>query len=145
VVQTAANAIREIYASAHCDFNIDIQPGLPRVQADPDALVTVLLNLLENAHKYTREDKRICLRAYCEGSHVVFAVEDNGIGIATREHKRIFRRFYQVDRRLTRETGGCGLGLTIVDFIVRAHGGLVRVRSELGGGSAFHVMLPCAF
>jgi two-component system sensor histidine kinase SenX3 len=74
---------------------------------------------------------------------VVFAVDDNGVGIAPREQKRIFRRFYQVDRRLAREAGGCGLGLSIVEFIVRAHGGNVQVKSQPGNGSVFSVVLPC--
>ena len=106
--------------------------------------MTVLLNLLDNACKYTPGEKRIALRATCKNGYVVFAVEDNGIGIAPRERKKIFRRFYQVDRRLVRESGGCGLGLSIVDFIVRAHGGTVEVESQPGKGSTFSVILPAA-
>jgi two-component system phosphate regulon sensor histidine kinase PhoR len=98
--------------------------------------------VLDNAYKYTPRDRRIVVRAYREGSNVVFVVKDNGIGIAPREQRRIFRRFYQVDRRLARETGGCGLGLSIVDFIVRAHGGEVRVESQPGAGSTFRVLTP---
>ncbi len=126
-------------------LSVLIAPGLPRVRADEDALVTVLRNLLDNAWKYTPHspaDKRIAVRAYRESARVVFAVEDNGIGIAPREQKRIFRRFYQVDRRLARDTGGCGLGLSIVEFIVQAHGGAVRVQSQPGQGSTFFVALP---
>ena len=74
---------------------------------------------------------------------MVFSVEDNGIGIPPREQKRIFRKFYQIDRTLARETGGVGLGLSIVDYIVRAHGGAVRVQSRAGAGSTFLVSLPC--
>ena len=70
--------------------------------------------------------------------------DDNGIGIAPREQRRIFRRFYQVDRRLARESGGCGLGLSIVDSIVRAYGGAVQVKSRLGEGSSFSIVLPAA-
>ena len=121
-----------------------VEPGLPAVRADKDALVTALLNLLDNAYKYTPGERQIVLRAFREGRVVVFAVEDNGIGIAPRERKRIFRRFYQVDRRLARESGGCGLGLSIVDAIVKAHGGRVRVSSEPGKGSVFAFALPCA-
>ena len=73
---------------------------------------------------------------------MVIEVEDNGIGIARRDRKRIFRPFYQVDQRLARERGGCGLGLSIVDFIVHAHGGEVTVESEPGRGSLFRVALP---
>ena len=72
----------------------------------------------------------------------MFAVEDNGIGIAARERKKIFRRFYQVDRRLAREAGGVGLGLSIVEFIVRAHGGSIDVKSQPGRGSTFSVAIP---
>jgi signal transduction histidine kinase len=83
------------------------------------------------------------LHAYREAGQVVFEVEDNGIGISPRDQKRIFRRFYQVDQRLARATGGCGLGLSIVEFIARAHGGAVRVKSQPGAGSTFRVSLPC--
>jgi len=121
---------------------ITIAPDLPLIRADEDAMVTVLRNLVDNAWKYTPGEKQIAVRAYRENARVVFAVEDNGIGIAAREQKRIFRRFYQVDRRLARDAGGCGLGLSIVEFIVRAHGGAVRVQSEPGQGSTFFVAVP---
>lgn len=136
----------EAAMSAHPGaLSVLVAPDLPRVRADEDALVTVLRNLLDNAWKYTPDTpggKRIAVRAYRENARVVFAVEDNGIGIAPREQKRIFRRFYQVDRRLVRDTGGCGLGLSIVEFIVHAHGGAVRVQSQPGHGSTFFVALP---
>ncbi len=83
------------------------------------------------------------MRVFREADHVVFAVEDNGIGIPLREQKRIFRRFYRVDQRLTRETAGSGLGLSIVDAIVRAHGGWVCVRSRPEHGSTFGLYVPC--
>lgn len=123
---------------------IEIAPDLPSIRADQDALATVLLNLLDNAYKYSPADPRVTLRAFRDADHVVFAVEDNGIGIPGREHKRIFKRFYRVDRRLARDTAGSGLGLSIVDAIVRAHGGSVRVRSRPAQGSTFAVYLPCA-
>jgi two-component system, OmpR family, phosphate regulon sensor histidine kinase PhoR len=119
-----------------------VSSDLPSLYGDEDALVTVLMNLLENAYKYTGETKRIVLRTRQEATGVVIEVEDNGIGIGRRDRKRIFRPFYQVDQRLARERGGCGLGLSIVDFIVRAHGGQVTVRSEPGVGSLFRVVLP---
>jgi signal transduction histidine kinase len=142
VAASAAGIVRERFHGAGCDFSVDIEPGLPAIHADPDALLTALVNLLDNAYKYTRSEKRICLRASSKAGQVVFAVEDNGIGIAPREQKRIFRRFYQVDARLARETGGCGLGLSIVESIVKAHGGSVRVASQLGSGTTFTVSLP---
>ncbi|HLH44427.1 MAG TPA: HAMP domain-containing sensor histidine kinase [Bryobacteraceae bacterium] len=138
VIQSAASVIRERVPIA-----VQVDPDLPRVNADEDALVSVLLNLLDNACKFTPLEKDISLRAYRDGTSLIFAVKDNGVGIPPREQKRIFRKFYQVDQRLARETGGCGLGLSIVDYIVRAHGGSVRVQSRAGAGSTFLVCLPC--
>jgi signal transduction histidine kinase len=125
-----------------CLIDVEVATGLPFVRADEEALVTVLLNLIDNAWKYTPADKHIAVRVYRADARVVFEVADNGIGIAARDHKKIFRRFYQVDRRLSRDSGGCGLGLSIVDFIVRAHGGSVRVQSQPGRGSTFSVSIP---
>jgi signal transduction histidine kinase len=137
VVRGAVEAVQDRFP-----VEVDLAPGLPAVRADQDALTTVLLNLLDNACKYTPGEKHIVLKAFPRNGHVVFAVQDNGIGIAPRERRKIFRRFYQVDQRLARESGGCGLGLSIVEFIVRAHGGTVQVESEPGRGSTFSVELP---
>jgi signal transduction histidine kinase len=144
LIQAAAHVMRERLQSPACHFETEAAPDLPLLRADEDALIAVLLNLIDNAYKYTPADKRISVRAYRADDEVVFEVTDNGIGIAPRDQKRIFRRFYQVDRRLARETGGCGLGLSIVEFIVRAHGGSVRVMSRPGAGSTFIVRLPYA-
>jgi signal transduction histidine kinase len=122
--------------------NLEIADSLPFLYADEDALVTVLLNLLENAYKYTDENRRIDLRVGLTNGRICFAVKDNGIGLSDREQKKIFRRFYQVDRHLTRQTGGVGLGLSIVEFIVKAHHGVVSVASRPGAGSTFTVSLP---
>ncbi|MCC5808135.1 MAG: hypothetical protein JJU00_17535 [Opitutales bacterium] len=123
-------------------FRTDIEPRLPDVTGDEDALATVLINLLENAWKYTGDDKRIALRAYGGGGEVVFEVTDNGIGISPREQRQIFREFYQVDNRLARRSEGSGLGLAINRHIVRAHGGRIEVESRPGEGSTFRVRLP---
>ncbi len=148
VIHSAAHVMRERLQGPACHFEIEAPPDLPLLQADEDALIAVLLNLIDNAYKYTPSGKEvikhISVRAHHSADEVVFEVEDNGIGIAPRDQKRIFRRFYQVDQRLARETGGCGLGLSIVEFIVRAHGGTVRVKSRPGAGSTFIVRLPCA-
>jgi signal transduction histidine kinase len=143
VVAAAIDAVRERVPVA-CDIQVEIEPGLPPVQADADAIVTALVNLLDNALKYTPPDKRIAVRASRDAGMIMFVVRDNGIGIPLREHRRIFRRFYRVDPRLSGETTGVGLGLSIVDLIVRAHGGTITVRSASGSGSAFSMRLPCA-
>jgi signal transduction histidine kinase len=137
VVSAAVEAVGERYA-----VEVSVQPGLPAIQADEDALVTVVLNLLDNACKYSGEDRRIELGVYAENGRCCFAVKDNGQGIPARLQRKIFRKFYQVDRHLTRRPGGVGLGLSIVEFIVRAHGGTVGVESKVGAGSRFVVSLP---
>jgi signal transduction histidine kinase len=144
VIQAAVDAAGERFHSPQCRLDVEINPGLPSLRADEDALVTVLLNLLDNAYKFTPDEKRIGLRAYSESGRICFAVADNGVGLSPREQKRVFRRFYQVNRHLARQTGGVGLGLSIVEFIVKAHSGKIQVKSQPGAGSTFTISLPCA-
>jgi signal transduction histidine kinase len=137
VARGALEAIGDRYA-----VELHVEPGLPPLYADEDALITVLLNLLDNAYKYTGDNRQIELNVFQSGGFVKFAVKDNGIGIAGREQKKIFRRFYQVDRSLSRQAGGVGLGLSIVEFVAQAHHGTVSVASAPGVGSTFTVSLP---
>jgi signal transduction histidine kinase len=141
IVEASVAAIRE-RTPANCDLRVDVPRDLPPIMADTDALETALINLLDNAFKFTPEHKEIVVSARADEGRVTFAVQDNGIGIPAREQRRIFRRFYRVDQRLARETSGVGLGLSIVSLIVRAHGGEIDVQSEPGAGSTFVVRIP---
>jgi signal transduction histidine kinase len=143
IVASAVDTVRD-RLPGDCDLQIDVSSSLPPVMADADALRTALINLLENALKYTPAQKRIAIRASHDGKGaMMFAVQDNGIGIPVREQRRIFRRFYRVDQRLSRETSGVGLGLSIVELIVRGHHGTVTVNSTPGSGSTFTLRVPC--
>jgi len=150
ITTDAVDAVGERFASHGCRLDVEIAPDLPAITGDQDALVTVLINLLDNAYKYSQDDKHIVLRAYADsgasggGGHVCLEVEDNGIGLSRRAGRRVFDRFYQVDQTLSRKVGGCGLGLSIVKFIVDAHGGSVDVRSQPGQGSVFAIKLPAS-
>jgi signal transduction histidine kinase len=144
VVQAALEAAGDRFREPGCELTVDIAPHLPEIRADLSALVTALANLLDNAYKYTPGAKRITLRAFAANGGVCFEVRDNGIGIEPREIKKIFLKFYQADRLLSRAGGGCGLGLSIVRFLVEAHGGTVRVSSEPGKGSIFTVAVAAA-
>jgi signal transduction histidine kinase len=144
LVSNAMSALQDRFNSAHCRLEVEIAPVLPQIHGDLEALTIVLINLLDNAFKYTPKDKHIVLAACLEHGAVALAVKDNGIGLTGSEAKRIFDRFYQVDQSLSRQTGGCGLGLSIVQSIVKAHGGAVAVASEPGKGSTFTVRLPLA-
>ena len=141
IVSASVAAIRE-RTPAGCDLRVETPDALPRIMADPDALGTALVNLLDNALKFTPAEKHILVRTSVDDRSVLLSVRDNGAGIPASEQRRIFRRFYRVDRRLTRETTGVGLGLSIVALIVRAHGGQIEVTSEPGAGSTFVLRLP---
>ena len=144
VVDAVVDAVRERLSTPGCRFEWRVAPDLPDIHADLDALSTALINLLDNAWKYSGDIKHIVLRARVENGQVEFSVQDNGVGIAPRETKCIFQSFYQVDQRLSRRGGGCGLGLSIVQSIVSAHDGHVSVGSEPGRGSTFTISLPAA-
>ena len=114
------------------------------VLADPDALQQVFGNLVENASKYGRSGGRLRLGARRHEARVEFYVQDFGPGIPFEHQRRIFERFYRVDKARSRESGGTGLGLSIARHIVNAHGGDIRVESELGHGATFAFTLPSA-
>jgi signal transduction histidine kinase len=141
IARDAAEAVKTKFSKGRCSFEVNIQDNLPDVNADRDAMVTVLVNLLDNSYKYSYDDKRIELSVFSEDGSVCFSVSDNGAGISRRSAKRIFNRFYQVDRSLARRAEGCGLGLSIAKFIVDAHKGMISVESRPGKGSTFTVRL----
>ena len=112
--------------------------------ADPERLGTALDALIENAVKQTEPGDEIRLGARREGGRVAIWVADSGPGIAPEQLEAIFDRFARLDVGRSRDRGGVGLGLAIVKAIAEAHGGSVRVRSALGRGSVFEVLLPAA-
>jgi len=112
------------------------------VECDADAIHQVLMNLLENAVKYTPEGRTITAGAQAVGDEVEFYVRDNGIGIPAEHIPRLFERFYRVDKARSRALGGTGLGLAIVKHLVLAHQGSLRVESTEGEGSTFYFRIP---
>jgi signal transduction histidine kinase len=142
IARDAAEAVRTKFFENHCMFDLEIADGLPEIYADQDALVTVLINLLDNACKYTYDEKQIELRTFAENGFVCFQVRDNGVGLSKRALKKIFDQFYQADLTLSRPAEGCGLGLSIVKFIVDAHQGTITVDSRPNQGSTFTVKIP---
>ena len=113
-------------------------------KADPNRLRQVLSNLIDNSIKYGQTEGSIQISASVNDSMIEVRVADDGPGIPKESHARIFERFFRVDKARSREQGGTGLGLAIVKHVVQAHGGDVRVESELGKGSTFIFTLPLA-
>lgn len=127
-------------------YRVDMaqQDHLPPVQADREALARALWNLLDNAVKYSPQSKTVWAEAACENGQVAIRVSDRGLGIAPHEQKHIFKKFVRAGSAEAAGAKGTGLGLTMVQHIVAAHGGEVQVDSEPGVGSTFTILLPSA-
>jgi signal transduction histidine kinase len=125
-------------------FTIDcVLPSTPiTALVDQDAVCEALLNLLDNAAKYSEENKHIVVSMETSGAWMRISVSDRGVGIPHAELKSIFAKFYRSRTQKTREIPGSGLGLSLVKHIAEAHGGRVEVESEEGQGSKFTLLIP---
>jgi len=123
-------------------FEQKIDNDLPQVWVDREAIARSLLNLVNNAVKYSATEKYLGVNLYRHNGGVNLEVVDHGIGIPVKEQPKIFEKFYRVGDPLVHNTKGSGLGLSLVRHIVQAHGGEVAVESELGQGSKFIITLP---
>jgi two-component system phosphate regulon sensor histidine kinase PhoR len=144
IIDAALEAFAPQLLQENAEVKRSVAPDLPAVWADRQALTEALLNLLNNAHKYTGPEKRIEVSAARSGPVVLIEVSDNGPGIAPREQKRIFDKFYRARDPLHRTIEGTGLGLAMVKHIVSGHGGRISVTSDLGKGATFRIALPVA-
>jgi signal transduction histidine kinase len=144
VAREAAQVFRGRLGAEPCDFRVEAPEGLPAVPMDRDAATQSLLDLLENARKYTpAAGRRISLRASATpAGGARFEVEDNGPGIPRAERERVFEEFYRLPGTGEDAAEGAGLGLALVRRIAGAHGGSVRVDDAPGGGSRFVLELP---
>lgn len=128
----------------HEGFTVRVETDrrLPFVHVDSGAVSEAILNVIDNAVKYSREKKYVRVSTGLEGASVFIDIEDHGIGIDPRQQKRIFEKFYRVSSGLTHQAGGTGLGLTLVKHIMDAHRGAITLRSEVGKGSTFRLTIP---
>jgi signal transduction histidine kinase len=123
-------------------FEENISPDIPPVNVDREAIARSLLNLVNNALKYSKDQKHIAVKLYRSNGSVKLEVQDRGIGIAANEQEKIFEKFYRCGDPLVHDVKGSGLGLSLVRHIVRAHGGDVLVESVPDKGSKFTIALP---
>jgi signal transduction histidine kinase len=124
------------------EFEENIDSNLPAVPVDREAIARALVNLVNNALKYSTDEKFLGVKLYRENGVLKLEVMDHGIGIARRDQSKIFEKFYRTGDPLVHNTKGSGLGLSLVRHITQAHGGEIAVESTLGKGSKFTLSLP---
>jgi signal transduction histidine kinase len=142
VVQEVLDAYR--FPIEQQGFTLEVEMGedLPEAEIDPEAIEQALLNLVNNAIKYSPNEKYIKLAVRREGGRILISVSDRGIGVPKADQKKIFEKFYRAENSLVHETKGSGLGLALVQHIMEAHGGSVELESTPGKGSTFTLTIP---
>lgn len=143
VLESCVGIVRGWPTYAQRDFKVDLESPLPRVRADERVLKQMLVNLLSNAFKYSRDDDQVGISVRRDlGGDIVIVVRDTGKGIAPEDLPNLSKPFFQVDGGFIRETGGVGLGLFLSTSYARLHGGDLVVESEVGVGTTVTVRLP---
>ncbi|MFV0340048.1 MAG: ATP-binding protein [Parachlamydiaceae bacterium] len=142
-IEPLAQKIKSQILQVHVEAEITIQAeSLVVIKGDHDLIEMALSNLMENAVKYSNVPAKVLVNISQEHGNVIIQVKDEGIGIPKEDLSRIFERFYRVDKAHSRKVGGSGLGLSIVETIIKKHFGTISVESELGQGSTFTITLP---
>jgi len=142
LVRNTLDAYRYQIEKNGFEFELSIDSNIPTVRVDREAIARALVNLVNNALKYSADDKFLVVKLYRANGVVKLEVIDRGIGIARRDQSKIFEKFYRTCDPLVHNTKGSGLGLSLVRHITHAHGGQVEVESTPGKGSKFTVSLP---
>ena len=142
-------SVRDVYAATRLDaqnhrheFTLEFLTPVPEIRGDSARIEQVLINMVSNAIKYTKDGGKIRMTAGAREDTVWCTVRDNGIGIPKEDVNKVFDRFYRVDKARSRESGGTGLGLSIAKEIAARHGGSISVQSAPGRGTAITVTLP---
>ncbi|TFH47635.1 MAG: HAMP domain-containing histidine kinase, partial [Bacteroidia bacterium] len=142
VIEKTVKRFRMLTEGQEIDISVNLDKNLLPVLIDKAAMEQVLLNLLDNALKYSPGKKVIRLAAVTEGEYLKIAVSDQGIGIAMKDRSRIFDKFYRSDSGPAKNVTGSGIGLTLVKEIVESHGGSITVESNRNNGSTFTIRIP---
>lgn len=144
VIENVLSSYRYQIINSGFDIKTNIQPSLPSVLIDRDAMAQAISNLLDNAIKYSGEVKQLSITTETLGTDLSVEIADHGIGIPRAEQAKIFEKFYRVGNGLVHDVKGSGLGLSLVKHIIEAHQGTISVESEVGKGSRFTILLPLA-
>jgi len=142
LIKKAIQKIKPQFKEKSIAVNLNVDEKMPKVSLDQNRFTQILINLLANAEKFSSQDGKIEINVTHEKNQMKLAIKDNGIGIPSHELPYIFERFYRTDKSRSRETGGIGLGLTIVKELVEAHDGEIKVASKKGKGTTFTCYFP---
>ncbi|MBN1464206.1 GHKL domain-containing protein, partial [candidate division KSB1 bacterium] len=147
--QNLGDILQQILTMYHYNFEQkefqvekNIATNLPPVNIDQEATTQAIVNILDNAMKYSPENKHIYISLEQKGQHIILSVTDHGIGIPESEQEKIFQKFYRAGDSLVHNTKGSGLGLSLVEHIMRVHKGKVTLKSKPGQGSTFSLVFP---
>ena len=142
-------SVRDVYSAMRIEaqkhkheFTLEFLTPVPEIRGDRGRIEQVLINMVSNAIKYTRDGGKVKITAGAKDGKVWCSVRDNGIGIPKQDVDRVFDRFYRVDKARSRESGGTGLGLSIANEIVSRHNGNIQLESKAGRGTVITVTLP---
>ncbi len=142
VVASAVKAYSFYAEQRGVTVNLNMAPDLPEIPADEEAISQVVMNLIDNAVKYSEDQDQVTVNVFPRGQKIVIQIADKGVGIDEEDMKKIFDKFYRGKNVANLGTGGTGLGLTLAKAVTVAHGGDILVRSKKGEGSRFSVVLP---
>jgi signal transduction histidine kinase len=142
IVDNALYELRERAADGKIALETDVAGNLPEFACDVEQFERAIINLVENAIKFTREGGRVVVQVREENRCIRFAVQDNGVGIAKELQTKVFDRFYRANQKGTEHVSGSGLGLSLVKAVVENHRGRVWLESEPGVGTTFYVSVP---
>ena len=142
VIASTVEAARFYAEQRGVTVSLNIAPDLPEIKADKEAISQMVMNLIDNAVKYSEDESEIAVNVFRRGQNIMIEVVDKGVGIDEEDMKKIFDKFYRGKNVADLGTGGTGLGLTLAKAVAVAHGGDILVRSKIGQGSRFSAMLP---
>jgi signal transduction histidine kinase len=142
VIENVLSSYRYQIINSGFDIQTNIQPDLPSVLIDREAMAQAISNLVDNAIKYSGDVKQLSIKTEMLGSDLSIEIADRGIGIPRAEQAKVFEKFYRVGNGLVHDVKGSGLGLSLVKHIIESHKGTISVESDVGKGSRFTILLP---
>ncbi len=141
LLEKVTNRLRPLAEKKDINLILNLDEKI-QIKVDSDKIQQAIINIIDNAIKYTQEGGAVRISLYSQGKWCVIEVRDNGIGIPEKGLSYIFDRFYRIDKARSRKTGGTGLGLSIAHQIVTLHQGAIEVESKVGKGSVFYIKIP---